>query len=166
MATLTGNSGKTSTPSEPHSYLVLKENLTLPQGSLVELKSGSYCAHTHLWAYVHLDPLAPISFAPDELAPLSEEECVLLDAIGASDFESIEDAARYKVYSAPGKLVWGVGLKIGDTVLARLPDRGQRDPSTEGVLATCVIRSIGVEEKYFGSDERCLFGVEITVSYN
>lgn len=155
----------------PHSYLVLKDNLVFPKGSLVEFRSGSYYYHSHIWTYVLLDPLDPISFEPHEVAPLTEEECVLLDAIGASsNLESEDDAARHTLYGTPGRLAWGVGLRVGDFVLARLPcKRGcsaaEGGGSGEERYANAVIRSIGVEERDFEEGgERALFGVEITVS--
>ena len=52
-------------------------------------------------------------------------------------------AARYAVYST---LEWGVGLKVGDTVLARLPDsNGGKEEYT-----TAIIRWIGVCHIVFG----------------
>ena len=144
-------------PSEsPHSYLVLKENLIFPKGSLVEFKSGSYCYHSHIWIYPHLDEL---DFKHQEVAPLTEKECVLLDAIGVA---AEDDATRFTIYSTPGKLAWGMGLRVGNPVLARLPEkRAAARENLEELYANAVVRSIGVEER---NCERALFGVEITVS--
>ena len=64
-----------------------------------------------------------------------------------------EDADRYAVYSSRGKLVWGMGLEVGDTVLARLPG--------EEKYTSAIIRVIGVDDE---CGQRKLFGVEITVS--
>ena len=125
-----------------HSYLVLKEDLALPRGSLVEWRAGSYYEHSHLW-YTDLEG---VSFKPDDLHPLTEEECVLLDAIEYP----VDD--RYAAHNA---LAWGVGLKVGDIVMARL-QRGGNTLHSNGV-----VRSIGVHELY---GDRSLFGIEITVS--
>ena len=131
----------------PHSYLVLKEKLALPCGSLVELRDGSYYEHSHFW-YVEV---GEVSFNPGDLAPLTKEECVLLDAIQYP----VDD--RYAVYSTPGKLAWGVGLKVGDAVMARLPGHQNGDN------ANGVVRSIGVHDhELFG--QISLFGIEIMVS--
>ena len=82
-----------------------------------------------------------------DLVPLTEEECVILDGIP-------NNAARFAVYSTPGKLEWGVGLKVGDTVLAQLPDsNGGKEKYT-----TAIIRWIG-KVPLTGHQ----FGVEIKV---
>ena len=113
---------------------------------------GRYRCHSHL-----LDDLAiSISVSSDEVAPLTEEECRILDAIDS-------DADRYTVYSTPGKLAWGLGLNVGDTVLARLPPQGGRGSSGGGghqdLYTAAIIRWCG-DVGYGGY----LFGVEITVS--
>jgi hypothetical protein len=97
----------------------------------------------------------PESIPDSDLAPLTEDECRILDAIPTSD-------VRYAVYSTPGKLEWGVGLKVGDTVLAQLPDRSGRGSSGGGQeeYSTAIIRWIGVVD-HDGSHR---FGVEIKVS--
>ena len=89
-----------------------------------------------------------------DLAPLTDEQCLILDTIGSP-------AARYAVYSTPGKLEWGVGLKVGDTVLARLPDRSGRGSSLgwQEEYTTATIRWTNRD-----GDSRHSFGVEITVS--
>jgi hypothetical protein len=88
------------------------------------------------------------------LAPLTEDECRILDAIFFSD-------DRYAVYSTPGKLEWGVGLKVGETVLAQLP--GGNECGSFGrkhkEYSTAIIRWIGVV-----TDGRYHYGVEIQVS--
>ena len=80
------------------------------------------------------------------MAPLTEEECKILDGI----------ATPYTVYSIPGLLAWGVRLEVGDTVLARLPDKSWRQ---QDQYATSIIRWIGLID---GFGYRC--GVEIMVS--
>ena len=120
------------------------------RGAIVQqTPDGLYRGHTHLW-YEGVTPV----FSED-LAPLSEEECVLLDSIGQD-----ENTDHYVTYSTPGKLAWGVRLKVGDTVLARLPIT-KRSASQQNQYATATIRAIGVSDDY---DKRFLFGVEIMVS--
>ena len=139
--------------SPSHSYLVLKNKLVYPQGSLVELKNDSYYGHSHLW----YTSLTAAFFSPDELAPLTEEECGLLDAIGD---EGYAEAHRYAIYSTPGKLAWGTRLKVGDNVLATLPKSiSSGGESQESVAA--IIRSITPVLDPCGT--RRLFGVEIMV---
>jgi hypothetical protein len=108
-------------------------------------------SHTHF--IFKLVP-QPKSIPDSDLAPLTEDECRILDAIPTSD-------DRYTVYSTPGKLEWGVGLKVGDTVLAQLPDRSGRGSSGGGQeeYSTAIIRWIGVV-----SDGWHHYGVEIKVS--
>ena len=141
----------------PHSYLLLKDTPPYSRGALIELSTHDrFRGHAHLW-YTEIT-----SVTSDSVAPLTEEECVLLDAIGPGNEE---DADRYSVYNTPGKLAWGVGLKVGDTVMAQLPDKsGVRHMNTKLRYATAIVRAIGVDIKYNKIKQR-LFGVEITVSY-
>ena len=113
--------------------------------------SHTYQGHSHLW-YTMLEPIFT-----ESLAPLTKSECKLLDAV-APGFT--DDADRHTIYSTPGKLAWGVGLKVGDSVLAQLP---KCDPtSAQTTYAKAVIKRIGVEEQQ--SMKRHLFGVELVVS--
>ena len=117
-----------------HSYIVLRDQpKEYPCGSLVELKEGEYCHHGHSWQNLARSLLTSTKQTPilqdSDLAPLTEQECLILDALPSC-------AARFAVYSTPGKLEWGVGLKVGDTVLARLP--GGKEEYT-----TAIIRWIG-----------------------
>ena len=134
-----------STLPRPHSYLVLED---LPgeyrRGALVEWSGGGYGSHSHWALKGHEEAYYSASIRDSDLAPLTEEECVILGAISIY-------ASRYAVYSTPGKLEWGVGLKVGDTVLVRLLD--------SEVYVTAIIRWIGEDE--YGDH---LFGVEIEVS--
>ena len=136
-----------------HSYLVLKENPVYPQGSLVELKNNLYYGHSHLW----YTSLTAAFFSPDELAPLTEEECGLLDAIGDDGYA---EAHRYAIYSTSGKLAWGVGLKVGDSILAKLPKRILSGGGSQECVAA-ILRSITPVLDPYGT--RRLFGVEIMV---
>ena len=105
--------------------------------------NDKYYGHSHLW----VRKLTPVSI--DKLAPLTSKECALLDAIGPAS----SDDERYALYSTPGRLAWGVRLKVGDTVLARLAGEDVQ-------YAKAIIRALGVEEK---SVRKTLFGVEIKV---
>ena len=137
--------------STQHSYIVLRDQTEdFTRGALVKL--GSDGRH-HLHAHVRFILIHPtITIADSDLAPLDEEKCVILDGIGSDD-------VRYTVYSTPGLLEWGVGLKVGDTVLAQLPDRSGRGSSGGDQYTTAIIRWIGMT---IYDDYR--FGVEITVS--
>ena len=114
--------------------------------------SGCYNLHGHGPVLAKFNP--PRLSAKD-VAPLTEEECKILDGIE-------DQAIRYTVYRTPGLLTWGVGLKMGDTVLARLPNKSGRRHSAgaqEDQFATTIIRWIGQVD---GRVHR--FGMEITVS--
>ena len=79
---------------------------------------------------------------------------MILDAIPNS-------AARFAEYSTPGKLEWGVGLKVGDTVLARLPDsNGGKEEFTTAIIRWFGARGI---TELFIHEHR--FGVEIKVCH-
>ena len=136
--------------STQHSYIVLShQEDSFRRGALVELGSdGRYKLHRHSKRYFP----EYTRMADSDLAPLDEEQCVILDGIGSDD-------VRYTVYSTPGLLEWGVGLKVGDTVLAQLPDRSGRGSSGGDQYTTAIIRWIG--RALFSGHQ---FGVEITVS--
>ena len=140
-----------------HSCIVLKNQLGKGRGELVQWRQaqGDYCTHSHSNSRPSRRSPPPRkglvkTILDSDLASLTEKECLILDAIDSSD-------SRYTVYSTPGKLEWGVGLKVGDTVLARLPD------SEDGgkKYATAMVMSIGQLEWMHG--KRHFFGVEITV---
>jgi hypothetical protein len=138
-----------------HSYVLLRDKGEgYPCGQLVELDSDSkYAPHFHS---KYTQVVDPISADSDEVAPLTEEECRILDAIGSP-------ADRYTVYSTPEKLAWGMRLKVGDTVLARLPPRGLRVTSGgRGHYTSAIIRWYG-DIEVNDDDEKYLFGMEITV---
>ena len=136
--------------STQHSYIVLRhQKESYRRGALVELGSdGRYNYHSH--SMVHVRERNRI--ADSDLAPLDEEQCVILDAINSVD-------VCYTVYSTPGLLEWGVGLKVGNTVLAQLPNRSGRGSSGGDQYTTAIIRWIGMT---IYDEHR--FGVEITVS--
>ena len=126
-----------------HSYLVLRDQRRegYLRGDLVEWSEDGYEYHS-----LPLFPPLNRTVGDSDLAHLTKEECVILDGIH-------DRASRFAVYSTPGKLEWGVGLKVGDTVLARLPDsNGGKEEYT-----TAIIRWIG------DSRDGHRFGVEIKV---
>ena len=135
--------------STQHSYIVLRHQKNAAwcrRGALVKLGSnGRYNNHSH---YRYLRLIRSTRIADSDLAPLDEEQCVILDAIDSDD-------VRYTVYSTPGHLEWWMGLKVGDTVLAQLPNSS----SGGDQYTTAIIRWIGMDS---WSGHR--FGVEITVS--
>ena len=138
--------------STQHSYIVLRhQNESFRRGILVELGSdGRYHYHSHRVRPTYWTDDTRI--AESDLAPLDEEQCVILDGIGSVD-------VCYTVYSTPGLLEWGVGLKVGDTVLAQLPNRSGRGSSGGDRYTTAIIHWIGMT-----SSSGHYFGVEITVS--
>jgi hypothetical protein len=154
-------------PPPPHSYILLKDaqDGNHRRGKLVEMGENRYTNHFHSWYRKCTNPTKP-SADSDEVAPLTDEECRILDAIDT-------DADRYTVYSTPGKLAWGMGLKVGDTVLAKLPSKNGCGSSADGseehqdLYTTAIIRWCdGVANGYMVADEDGYshsFGVEITV---
>ena len=116
--------------------------------------SGRYQYHSH--RTISLLLLYSPRLSAQDVSPLTEEECVILGGIG-------DRATCYTVYSTPGLLTWGVGLKVGDTVLARLPNKSGRGHSAgaqQDQYATAIIRWTGWVPDYGHR-----FGVEITVSF-
>ena len=136
--------------STQHSYIVLRhQRESFRHGALVQLESdGRHHSHSHRLRLL----IFPTRISDSDLAPLDEEQCVILDGIDSDD-------VCYTVYSIPGLLEWGVGLKVGNIVLAQLPNRSGRGSSGGDQYTTAIIRWIGVSE-YDGHR----FGVEITVS--
>ena len=140
-------------PQVDTKYILLQDKGNFyPRGRLVKLDSdGSYTGYDH-------SSWNRLSAGSGEVAALTEEECCILNVI--SIYEE-----RYEVFSTPGKLAWGVGLRVGDAVLAKLPSIGRRGSigGTRQVLyAAAVIRWCGYVEDVYG--QKYFFGVEITVS--
>ena len=130
-----------------HSFLVLEGKEGFDRGDIVEVDSqGHYKKHGHGLQDEVRDP-QPLP--PQNVAPLTEKECILLNAI-------YPPATRYTVYSKPGLLAWGVKFEVGDTVLARLPDDGAQQDQ----YATATIKWAG--ETHVHTRHR--FGLEIMVS--
>ena len=137
--------------STQHSYIVLRDQQyeLFGRGLLVELGSdGKHYPHSHNNSALDISTRITAS----DLAPLDEEQCAILDGIHSND-------VRYTVYSTPGQLEWGVGLKVGDTVLAQLPDKRGCGSSGGDKYTTAIIKWIGRDEW-----DGHRFGVEITVS--
>ena len=106
-------------------------------------KDGHYQGHSHRANH----PTNRIALDADEIGPLTEEQCDLLDAL-----ERASDC--YQIYKSK-KLPWGLELEKGDMVLARLPTSA----TFNGVqYATSIIRWAGM------TDCGHRFGVEIMVS--
>ena len=135
-----------------HSYIVLRETQGFSCGDIVARNSsGHHRYHGHN-SRRRSETSNPPRLSTKNMTPLTEEECLILDAI--DDLSN-----RYKATS--GLLKWGVGLKVGDTVLARLPDKSGRGYSAgaqQDQYATAIIRWTGLVE---GRGYR--FGVEIMV---
>ena len=140
--------------STQHSYIVLRlQEGSFRRGELVELEcDGRHNSHTH-GRLLRRHPI--IRIADSDLAPLDEEQCVILDSIDSDD-------VRYTVYSTPGLLEWGVGLKVGDTVLAKLTNKNGDGSSGGDQYTTAITRWIGIMDRLIMSGQH--YGVEITVS--
>ena len=145
---------------EVHSYIVLRDTQKFRRGDIVVRDSkGRYYNHGHRDLVFEI--LNPPRLSAQDVAPLTEEECEILESIR-------NKATRYTVYSTPGLLTWGVGLKVGDTVLARLPDKSGRRHSAgaqQDQYATAIIRWTGQAGNILTHQHMYRFGVEITVSF-
>ena len=138
-----------------HSYLVLRDQRECYRGSLVRLEHGNhYATHSHVLATKHRHSVA---ISSRDLAPLTKKECIILDAVAS-------DSTRYVLHSTPGKLKWAAGLKVGDTVLAQLPDRSGRGLPGGGKdeYTAAILRWAGMTD---GGWTVYHFGVEITVRW-
>ena len=134
-----------------HSYLVLRETQGFSRGDIVErVRKGHYNFHEHHSISRASERRNPTCLPAQDVAPLTEGECKILDGID-------DTAARYKA-SSPGLLAWGVGLEVGDTVLARIPDKSGSAGAQQDQYTTAIIRWIGLID---GCGYR--FGVEIMV---
>ncbi len=138
--------------STPHCYILLRDiSGGYPRGKLLDLnEDGSYSSHSGVYGPIRCDN-------DGDVAPLSEVEYYLIDGIGSH-------ADCYEVYNTPGKLEWGRSLKVGDTVLARLPEPlstllGPSVGELQHQYATAIIRWYGKADW-----ETYQFGVEIVVS--
>ena len=124
-----------------HSILLKDKASGFPPGRIVKLESDG--PQSSIWKMPHVKQ--PISLHSDELASLTPEEYHILDSIP----HAID---RYAVFSTPGKLAWGLGLQLGDVVLARLTEQ-------KGQLTAAIITWHGDIKQVM------MFGVEIMVSW-
>ena len=136
---------------QSHSFLLLKDHDNgFPQGALLRLCRGNrYQPHSHSAPYF---PRA-ITLPPENVAPLTEDECWLLDSIPRKD--------RHSRYMVPGFLKWACGLKVGDTVMGKVQPIDESED--EDLYARAVVRWIGRMKSFDGCFRR-LFGLEIVVS--
>ena len=101
------------------------------------------------------DPAVLLYCHEEDIAPLSDKEFLLLEAIQTP-------AARYEVFISGEKLDWGCNLKPGDTVYVNIPSLT--------VLSSCraaaVIRYVGGLPPKPGLPPQpgLMFGIEIIVS--
>ena len=152
---------KTILRKQHNCYLLLvSKSRSYPHGSLLRsLGEGKYCK------YESKNELSgEILCTPDEVAELSFEESKLLDAI-------YDPGQRCTVYHIKGLLAWGTSLRVGDSVLAQLPDssgtirRGSISRRSRRLseipVTSAIIRYIGNISTNYGEVHR--FGVEIEV---
>ena len=140
--------------------LLVSKSRSYPHGSLLRsLGEGKYCKYES-----KDEQSVEICCTPDKVAELSFEESKLLDAIFSPE-------QRCTVYQIKGLLAWGASLRVGDSVLAQLPDssgtirrgsisrRSSQLSEIPGV--TAIIRYIGNISTNYADVHR--FGVEIEV---
>jgi len=96
------------------------------------------------------DPSVALYCSEYNVAPLSEKEFLLLEAVQSQH-------ARYEVFIAGSELEWGCGLKQGDPVYVSVPGVSV----IPNCRATAVVRYVGG----LPPDPGLMFGIEITVSY-
>lgn len=94
------------------------------------------------------DPSVAVYCSDYDIAPLSDKEFLILEAIPSQ-------LTRYEVFLSGHKLEWGCGLKRGDTVYVSIPG-----PTViANPRAAAVIRYVGG----LPPDPGLMFGIEITV---
>ena len=130
--------------------LLVDKSRNYLHGSLLRyLDEGKYCKYKPRYELSEY-----IFCRPNEVAELSAEESKLLDAI-------YSPTKRCAVYYTKGLLAWGTSLKVGDTVLAQLPDSISWNNRSEIPCVTAIIRYSGSVADTNGDVHR--FGVEIQV---
>ena len=145
--------------SQAYCYMLLKDkSLFHPHGSLLALEEAD------VGKYRILEENSPaVLCTSNEVVPVSYEQYGLLKAIDSP-------AECYSTYFTPGKLAWGLALKMGDSVHVRLPDKKKRCGSMTTLhrnrpqYCAAVVRWIGEVCEPYRDIHR--FGVEITVSNN
>jgi len=95
------------------------------------------------------DPAVAVHCNENDIAPLSDKEFLLLQAVQSQ-------GARYEVFIAGNKLEWGCGLKRGDPVYVSVPGL----TVIPNKRAAAAIRYVGG----LPPDSGLMFGIEITVS--
>ena len=135
----------------PSTTNVLKGELLeqIPGDALVPRSEGQNVLKPYNYRLLK-DPAVAIYCSEYDVAPLSDKEFLLLEAI-----QSL--SARYEVFIVGNKLEWGCGLKPGDTVYVSIPG----PTVTPNQRAAATIRYVGGLPPEPGS----MFGIEITVSY-
>ena len=137
--------------------LLVDKSRSYPHGSLLRsLGGGKYRKYEPKTEHSE-----EIFCTPDEVAELSAGEFEILDGIYSPE-------QRCTVYHTKGMLAWGTSLRVGDTVLAQLPDSSgtmRRNSISRSEIpgVTAIIRYIGRVMALYGNVYR--FGVEITVSW-
>ena len=135
--------GEMASKSSKYSILLKDKAPGFPPGRIVKLESdGRYSPQSSIWKMPYVEQ--PISLLSDEITPLTTEEYHILDSVPHA-------VDRFAVYSTPGKLAWGLGLQLGDVVLARLPELNDH-------LVAAIIRWCG------DIKSALMFGIEIVVS--
>ena len=121
----------------------------IPGDALVPRTEGQNVLKPYNYRLVK-DPAVAVYCSENDIAPLSDKEFLLLEAI-----QSV--SARYEVFIVGNKVEWGCGLKPGDPVYVSIPGA----TVTPNQRAAAVIRYIGGQPP----DPGLMFGIEITVSY-
>ena len=144
---------------KPFCYMLLKKDSIYTRGTLLVRDEESAENYRKLNNARHT---AVVSFKSNEIMPVSREEYELLGSIDSPD-------ECYSTYFTPGKLAWGLALKVGDCVHVRLPDRKKRSDSNTSLhlnfprYCAAVVRWIGEASEPYRDIHR--FGVEIMVRY-
>lgn len=135
----------------PSTTNVLKGELLelIPGDALVPRNEGQNFQKPYNYRLVK-DPSVALYCSEYDVAPLSEKEFLLLEAVQSQ-------SARYEVFIAGNKLEWGCGLKPGDPVYVSVPG-----PTViPNCHAAAVVRSVGG----LLPDQGLIFGIEIMVRY-
>ena len=119
---------------------MLKDTQGFSHGDIAERdRIGHYQNHRHQIIKRKSEQVNPTRLSTKDVAPLTEEECKIQDGI--------DDPAKCYTASTPGLLTCGVRLEVGDTVLARLPDKsghGHSASAQQDQYATAIIRWTGL----------------------
>ena len=135
----------------PSTANILKGELLeqIPGDALVPRSEGQNVLKPFNYRLVK-DPSVAVYCSETDVAPLSDKEFLLLEAIQSQ-------ITRYDVFIVGNKVEWGCGLKRGDRVYVSIP--GPIVISNQ--RAASVIRYVGG----LPPEPGLIFGIEITVSY-